>query len=119
MFPGKPCHFVAIGKGCTEYDERPEQPCKKFLCGWRVIDEMPDSFKPSESHVIFAFYQTPKNKIQYLKIVKAPTNPSIEVLTWAVIYAVNNKINLAWDVNDKTYYIGDIKFCEDAKTLFG
>ena len=33
MYPGRRCHFVAEG-GCGIYDERPQSPCRSFVCGW-------------------------------------------------------------------------------------
>ena len=34
FYPGKPCHFIAIGKGCSVYAKRPQEPCVSYKCGW-------------------------------------------------------------------------------------
>ena len=34
MYPGKPCYLLQIGKGCSDYENRPEEPCKAFNCQW-------------------------------------------------------------------------------------
>jgi hypothetical protein len=58
---GKPCIFVEIGKGCKDYENRPQEPCKSFECGWITIDEMPEEFKPSMSGVIMSRYENNGN----------------------------------------------------------
>lgn len=119
MFPGKPCFFVEIGKGCKDYENRPIQPCKNFSCGWKEFIEMPDEFKPDKSHVILSIGKTPKNKITFWQLTKAPNNPSIEMLSWAFLYFAPRGVNLSWQINSNTYYFGSLEFCEEAKIMFG
>jgi hypothetical protein len=118
MYKGKPCIFVEIGKGCKEYDKRPLNPCKTFSCGWKIIEGMPDEFKPETSGVIFTWRTTEKN-LQYLQMHRAPNNPSPQVLTWVFIYAIQNAINFLWDVDDKCYYFGNDAFCYEMKLIYG
>ncbi len=108
MYPGKPCFFVEIGKGCKDYENRPKEPCKSFECGWITIDEMPEEFKPSMSGVIMSRYENNGNP--YIRINKAPNNPTEQYLSWAVVHAVSNKYNLLWAVDDKSWWIGNDKF---------
>lgn len=37
MRPGTPCHFLREQR-CTIYAERPEHPCRQFVCGWLMAD---------------------------------------------------------------------------------
>ena len=108
MYPGKPCFFVEIGKGCKDYENRPQEPCKSFECGWITIDEMPEEFKPSMSGVIMSRYENNGNP--YMRINKAPNNPTEQYLSWAVVHAVSNKYNLLWAVDDKNWWIGNEDF---------
>ena len=119
MYAGKPCFFVEVGKGCKDYENRPTQPCKTFSCGWKEFLEMPDEFKPDKSHVILSIGATPNNKITYWQLTKAPNNPSPEMLSWAFLYFAPRGVNLAWQINSKTYYFGSPEFCEEAKIMFG
>ena len=59
-YPGHPC-IHSTGKGCDDYNNRPQNPCINFQCGW-VINKspLPEWFKPSEARVIVIF-----NKIQW------------------------------------------------------
>lgn len=52
MFPGQPCHFLEAG-ACTIYEERPQSPCRNFVCGWLMPGSpFPDSFRPDRLGVI-------------------------------------------------------------------
>lgn len=110
MYPGKPCYFIEIGKGCTIYNDRPKDPCKDFSCGWLDIDSMPDEFKPENSGVIM--YHKFILDHFYWSIVPAPNKPSPELLTWAIIYALSNNQNIVWLIGEKYYWIGSQEFSQ-------
>jgi hypothetical protein len=108
MFPGKPCFFVEIGKGCKDYKNRPDEPCKSFECGWITIDEMPEEFKPEQSGVILVFKNNNNNP--YMVITKAPNNPTSSFLSWAINFAMSKKLNILWYIDDKSWWIGNADF---------
>ena len=116
---GKPCIFVEIGKGCKEYSKRPKDPCKTFKCGWLDGEDIPEEFKPEKSGVIFTYRTTDKLKIHYMKIHRAPNDPSSKILTWAFLNAIKKKTNLCWEIDNKGYYLGDPDFCEEMKIIYG
>ena len=104
----KPCPFVNVGKGCTEYDKRPVDPCRTFQCDWLTNPEMPESFKPSRSNAIFI---TRKIKgIEYLKLIEAGRKLDSEVLSWSISYALLNNLNFAWSVLDNIFWVGNEEF---------
>ncbi len=50
--PGKPCPYSTVN-GCSDYENRPVDPCKNFMCGWiQENSPLPDWMKPNESRVI-------------------------------------------------------------------
>ena len=52
MHPGQHCHFLQHG-ACTIYEERPQSPCRNFVCGWLAPGSpFPDSFRPDRLGVI-------------------------------------------------------------------
>src|SRR3954468_16744056 len=52
MKQGVPCHFRGEGC-CTIYDERPPDPCRRFICGWLAPGSLfPDSFRPDRLGVM-------------------------------------------------------------------
>lgn len=114
MYPGKPCHFVEIGKGCTIYKDRPRNPCQMFSCSWRLIQEMPEIYKPENSNVIMYW-----DNMGYWIIANAPDDPSEDFLSWAIDYAERKKQNITWKINKKSYWYGNKDFCKDMEKLYG
>lgn len=60
MHPGQACHFLApaperaaAASPCRIYDERPESPCRRFVCGWRAAGSpFPEDFRPDKAGVM-------------------------------------------------------------------
>ena len=55
MYPGKPCFFLDdLNNRCSDYENRPYQPCKVFRCGWLQDDDnsIPEWMKPDISNVL-------------------------------------------------------------------
>jgi hypothetical protein len=52
---GKWCSHCAIGVGCKIYDDRPQQ-CRAFDCVWIQDAEMPQSWKPENSKIVFSIW---------------------------------------------------------------
>jgi hypothetical protein len=55
VYPGCPCvHSTA--SGCDDYANRPEDPCRRFVCGW-VMDNspLPDWMRPDQCGAIVLF----------------------------------------------------------------
>jgi len=111
MYPGKPCYFIEIGKGCKIYNDRPENPCKQFFCAWTILDDMPEEFKPENSGVIMA------NNQGYWRLTKSPNNPTAEFLSWAIVYARSRNENILWYIDDKSWWLGDDKFCMEMSLI--
>lgn len=112
FYSGRPCHFVAIGKGCSIYAKRPKEPCQTYKCAWIESDDIPEWMKPSEVNAIVDFRKT-KNGIDYISINEAGAVLSAQVLTWAIQYALKNKKNLYWKVANGEHWIGSPEFDKD------
>ena len=108
FYPGKPCHFIAIGKGCTVYDERPQEPCVSYRCLWISNDELPEWMKPNKINVIID--KRTLDGIEYLKVTEAGNALSTKVLSWLVQYALKTNLNLSWEVDGERYWIGNPEF---------
>jgi hypothetical protein len=50
---GRWCAHCEIGKGCAIYAERP-QACRDFNCGWLMMPELDERWKPSECKLVIA-----------------------------------------------------------------
>ena len=52
MRPGRPCRHCTK-QGCAIYEDRPEDPCVRFRCGWlNHADRFPDEMRPDRAGVI-------------------------------------------------------------------
>lgn len=54
-YPGHPCAH-STGSGCDDYENRPEDPCIRFQCGWIAQGSpLPAWMKPNEAKVMLLF----------------------------------------------------------------
>ena len=106
-----PCYLVSIGKGCTDYENRPTIPCKTFQCEWLQNPSIPEEFKPSLSNTIIVKKYTNKNT--YLELLEAGEKLNSEILTWAIKYSLSDDENgnIVWNIGDKKSWLGNDDFC--------
>lgn len=112
FYKGKPCHFVAIGKNCTIYKDRPINPCQTYECMWKKTDVLPVWMKPSEINTIID-ERTTDNGIYFINVVEAGSKIDSKVLTWLVEYSLQNNINIFWEVDNGKHWIGSDDFCQE------
>jgi hypothetical protein len=108
MYPGNPCYLLQIGKGCSDYDNRPVEPCRTFECEWLVNPSVPEILKPDIANVILSWQKV--KDIRFLKMTKAPNEPNTDSTTWFIQYLLRNGINGAWDSDTKKYWVGSPEF---------
>lgn len=108
MYPGKPCVFVEIGKGCKDYETRPKEPCQNYNCYWKLQPEVPEHFKPEHSGVLMNWYEI--DGMPYLDIEKAPKEPTVEILSWAIVHAKTYEMNMKWKEGNRIHWIGSVEF---------
>ncbi len=91
MRPGFPCKHCDVG-GCKIYSDRPEDPCKRFFCGWMEENsELPESLKPSVAGVIVLT----DRKWRGWKVLRAiPTGKSIPEETLEQLRLIAQKLGL-------------------------
>ena len=52
MHPGNACRHCT-GQGCAIYENRPQDPCRNFICGWlQPNSPLPDEMRPDKAGVI-------------------------------------------------------------------
>lgn len=115
MFPGQPCFFCIKNVGCSEYDSRPQEPCKNFSCEWINEQLIPDKFKPSSCGIILAWQSI--NGIDYLDAVPAPNKCDAVFLSWFIPYGISNQYNLRWIVEDQVYWYGSADYSNEMDHL--
>ena len=105
----RPCHFLNK-TGCTIYENRPEDPCKSFRCAW-LADEnqiIPEWMKPDEVNAILTWRT--QGDIQYIELLEAGETMRSDVLNWAIQYALNNGLNINYQINGGWSKIGSDAF---------
>ena len=88
MFAGQECHFLAGGSGgtCTIYDERPQSPCRNFVCGWLLPGSpFPEHFRPDRLGVIIVPMRW-RDRAAFV-LLSAGREPDDEMLGWMKPYA--------------------------------
>ena len=113
MYPGKPCVFIEVGKGCKIYKNRPKDPCKDFMCEWMKIEDMPDEFKPENCGVIMHYQENSGNP--FISITEAPDPPTAKYLSWALVYARNTNQNIVWHIDEEYWWMGNNAFCNQMR----
>jgi hypothetical protein len=80
MSPGRHCHFLE-GGCCSIYDERPQSPCRNFVCGWLQPESpFPESFRPDRSGVIIVPMRW-RDRPAFV-LLSAGRDPGPEMLEW-------------------------------------
>jgi len=108
FFPGKPCHFISIGKGCSVYPNRPKDPCVSYKCAWLTNLDIPEWMKPSEINAIID--EKEMYGFRYLVVHEAGNILNSKVLTWLIQHCLSTSKNLIWKIEDVPYWIGSTEF---------
>ncbi len=112
IYPGKPCQFVVLGVGCSIYEDRPERPCRTYQCFWKVNDDVPEKFKPSETGTIITWANV--TGFKELMLVASPVHNE-ELVDWFAEYVTKNSINATWNKNGQQFFNGTPEYIEKRK----
>lgn len=91
FFPGKPCFFLILNKGCTIYEDRPTM-CSTYQCEWLINEAIPEGLKPSLTDMVISnngpelhvTVNGDKYKPEYLEFVKDYATKTNQELSWYV-----------------------------------
>lgn len=130
MYPGKVCHFLGCD-GCTDYENRPQSPCKDFECVWLNNNNIPEWMKPELSKVIIKEmeyeYQIHQqslgtaswvmeneasmvNKVKFWYVTEMGETISGPVLNWLVQFSLEHSIPMVYEVGGKREFLGPPDF---------
>lgn len=108
FFPGKPCHFVAIGQGCSIYSKRPTDPCISYKCSWLTNMDIPEWIKPDQVNVIID--ERSINGLPYLNLREAGSPMQSRILSWFFQYILEKGLNAVWEVESGLNWVGSPEF---------
>lgn len=106
--PGKPCFF--LNGTCGIYEARPESPCKGYRCVWLASNDLPLWMRPDQSKAIVTEREV--NGIKFWDVVECGQTLSAEVLSWLVVWVLENDANLQYRIKGGPHKIGRPKFLE-------
>ena len=109
FYPGKPCHF--LGKSCTIYKDRPENPCKSYKCEWLVNEDIPMWMKPDLCNVIMT--KRTENNIEFYDLAEAGQQLDSAVLSWVFMWALNKNKNIKYQIKGGINKIGSQEFVQN------
>ena len=85
--PGKPCPF-SVQHGCSIYSERPQHPCREFVCGWLVASSpLPDWMRPDKSDLIMLAANFVWHGLPVDVVVAAGARPKKKALDWLMKFS--------------------------------
>lgn len=111
MYPGKPCFFVEIGKGCKDYENRPVMPCKVYRCEWIKNIKIPERFKPNNIGFIIQKKYLKKN--EYYTLVLASEKIEAADIDDLLAWFKQNNINFFYVNDNKKYFTGSEEFLKE------
>jgi len=111
MYPGQHCHFLSAGK-CTIYDERPQSPCRNFVCGWLGQPEsFPDEFRPDRIGVIVVRIRW-RDAPAYI-LLSAGREPDEQLLVWMREFSLRTRRPFFYEHAGEKLGFGPPEFQQD------
>jgi hypothetical protein len=108
--PGTPCPF-RIEHGCSIYDERPQHPCREFVCGWLVASSpLPEWMRPDRSDMIMLAANFVWQGLPVDVIVAAGQRPKQKALDWLMKFSAENRRCLVYQIGDDWFAFGPPAF---------
>jgi hypothetical protein len=108
--PGQPCPF-SVQHQCAIYDERPQHPCREFVCGWLVgSSPLPDWMRPDRSDMIMLAANFVWRGMPVDVAVAAGERPKQKAMDWLMRFCVENKRLLIYQVKDDWFAFGPPAF---------
>jgi hypothetical protein len=107
---GKPCPFSS-GHHCTIYDQRPENPCRAFICGWlNQNSPLPNWMRPDMANMILL----PANFIWRGRPVDVAVpvgpRPKTKALEWLKKFSTAQGRPLLYRIMEDWYAFGPPEF---------
>lgn len=110
VWPGNPCPFC-VDHGCAIYDERPSNPCRKFVCGWLVASSpLPEWMRPDRSDMIMLAANFSWHGLPVDVLVPVGDRPKQKALDWLMQFSAANKRLLLYQMKGEWFAFGPPAF---------
>lgn len=110
MEPGTPCQFVKCGVGCTDYQNRPINPCVTFKCLWLTNEVIPDFMRPDKSGLIFKWSSI--NFIKFIDVIETDKKITPKTFTFIKDLSTLSRLNVKYTYEGVVHCSGSKNFLE-------
>jgi hypothetical protein len=108
--PGKPCPF-SVEHQCSIYSERPQHPCREFVCGWLIASSpLPEWMRPDKSDMIMLAANFFWHGLPVDVLVPAGDRPKQKALDWLMKFSAEKKRLLLYQVEKEWFAFGPPAF---------
>jgi hypothetical protein len=99
-----------MGDGaCTIYENRPDDPCKTYECGYKKFDWVPEWMRPDKANIIIT--ERVKNGVSYIDVAEVNGAMRADALSLIFMAKINGHYeNIVYEVNGGKNYIGSHEF---------
>lgn len=111
VYPGKPCPY-STGHRCRIYENRPDYPCRQFVCGWLEENSpLPPGYRPDKIGVIFV--KATWRDIPIYILTPAGRDPDGEVLEWMKKFSFEARRPFLYQSRGEWYAFGPPEFQQE------
>jgi hypothetical protein len=108
--PGKPCPF-SVGNHCSIYSERPQHPCREFICGWLIASSpLPEWMRPDKSDMIMLAANFFWRGLPVDVLVAVGDRPKKKAMDWLMKFSAEKKRLLIYQVKEDWFAFGPPAF---------
>lgn len=109
FYKGMPCTHCVPSQGCSIYEERPEDPCKKFKCSWLTDYSVPEWMKPNLSGAIV--HERNTKSFSFPILMPNAEDVSVNTLSWYLLWALPKYGCAVWfNSAGSRFYLGSPEF---------
>jgi hypothetical protein len=110
---GKPCPF-SVEHQCSIYDERPQHPCREFICGWLMPSSpLPEWMRPDKSDMIMLASNFIWQGWPVDVVVAVGDRPKKKALEWLQKFSREKKRLLIYQIEQDWFAFGPPAFQSD------
>lgn len=113
IFPGRACPFSSAHQ-CTIYKDRPDDPCRQFVCGWLVDSSpLPEWMRPDKANMILLPANFIWRGLPVDVAVAAGESPRRKALDWLTKFSLEKKRLLIYQSQKDWFAFGPPAFQSD------
>jgi hypothetical protein len=116
---GEPCPF-SVEHQCSIYSERPQHPCREFICGWLIASSpLPDWMRPDKSDMIMLAANFMWHGLPVDVVVAAGDRPKKKALDWLMKFSSEKKRLLIYQMEEDWFAFGPLAFQAEISERIG